>query len=210
LFSARYTSDSNLKAMKSFPTLLILLFLALNALCQSKIDTGLQSQIKAMFKEDQKWRIESENLNSGKKSAYSEPIINRNMTITDSVNMIKAKSIIAKYGFPGFDLVGEYSNDFWAIVQHCDDDVQFQQQVLKLLSKQVLIHNASGENYALLQDRVLISTGKKQLYGTQVRYNPKTKSAKPLPIADSTNVDNRRKAVGLSPLNDYLKLFDRN
>jgi hypothetical protein len=210
LFSIHHTSDSNVIAMKSFSTFLILMFVALNALCQSKIDTGLQNQIKAMFKGDQKWRIESENLNSGKKSAYAEPVINRNMTITDSVNMIKAKSIIAKYGFPGFDLVGEYSNDFWAIVQHCDDDVQFQQQVLKLLIKQVIKHNASGENYALLQDRVLVNTGKKQLYGTQVRYNTKTKSAKPLPISDSTNVDNRRKAVGLSPLNEYLKLFDRN
>jgi hypothetical protein len=163
-----------------------------------------------MFKEDQKWRIESENLNSGKKSAYAEAVINRNMAIADSMNMIKAKLIISKYGFPGFDLVGDFSDDFWAIVQHCDDDVQFQQQVLNLLSKQVLIHNASGEKYALLQDRVLVNTGKKQLYGTQVRYNLKTKSAKPLPIADSTNVDNRRKAVGLSPLKDYLKLFDRN
>jgi hypothetical protein len=196
--------------MKSFTTFLILLFVYLNAPCQSKINTNLQNQIKAMFKEDQKWRIESENLNSGKKSAYAEAVINRNMAIADSMNMIKAKLIISKYGFPGFDLVGDFSDDFWAIVQHCDDDVQFQQQVLNLLSKQVLIHNASGEKYALLQDRVLVNTGKKQLYGTQVRYNPKTKSAKPLPIADSTNVDNRRKAVGLSPLKDYLKLFDRN
>jgi hypothetical protein len=196
--------------MKSFTTFLILLFVYLNAPCQSKINANLQNQIKAMFKEDQKWRIESENLNSGKKSAYAEAVINRNMAIADSMNMIKAKLIISKYGFPGFDLVGDFSDDFWAIVQHCDDDVQFQQQVLNLLSKQVLIHNASGEKYALLQDRVLVNTGKKQLYGTQVRYNPKTKSAKPLPIADSTNVDNRRKAVGLSPLKDYLKLFDRN
>lgn len=164
-----------------------------------------------MFTEDQKWRIESQNLNTGKTSAYAETVIDRNMTIADSVNMIKAKTIIAKYGFPGFDLVGEeYSNGFWAIIQHCDNDVEFQQRVLELLRKQVRLHNASAANYALLQDRVLINTGKKQLYGTQVRYNPQTKNAKPLPIEDSVNVDNRRKSVGLSPLNEYLKLFDRN
>jgi hypothetical protein len=164
-----------------------------------------------MFTEDQKWRIESQNLNYGKSSAYQETTIDRNMTITDSLNMIKAKAVVTKYGFPGFDLVGEeQSNDFWAIIQHCDNDVKFQQQALKLLSKQVQLHNASGANYALLQDRVLINTGRKQLYGTQVLYNPKTKSAKPLPIEDSLNVDNRRKAVGLSSLNEYLKLFDRN
>jgi hypothetical protein len=197
--------------MKLFLPFIILIFAAQNALCQSKIDTPLQNRIKSMFKEDQKWRIESQNLYYGKKSAYKETVVDRNMIITDSINLIKAKAIIAKYGFPGFDIVGEdYSNDFWAIIQHCDSDVKFQQQVLKLLSRQVQLHNASGSNYALLQDRVLVNTGKKQLYGTQVRYNPKTKTAKPLPITDSANVDKRRKAVGLSSLKDYLKLFDRN
>lgn len=125
--------------------------------------------------------------------------------------MIEAKSIIKKYGFPGYDLVGESgSNGFWAIVQHCDQDVKFQQQALSLMGKQVRLNNASGENFASLQDRVLISTNKKQIYGTQVRYNPSTKTAKPLPVQDSVNVDKRRKAVGLTPLNEYLKIFDRN
>jgi hypothetical protein len=41
------------------------------------------------------------------------------------------------------------------------------------MSKQVKRHNASGENYALLQDRVLVSQGHKQLYGTQVRLDLK-------------------------------------
>ncbi|MDB5022385.1 MAG: hypothetical protein JWP78_140 [Mucilaginibacter sp.] len=197
--------------MKTASIFVVLCLMSLNALCQSKIDTLLQKKIIFMFRKDQKWRIESEKLINGKKSAYNEAAINRNMAKTDSLNMGEAKSIIAKYGFPGYDLVGEgYSNDFWAIVQHCDDDVKFQQYVLVLLSEQVNSHNASAENFALLQDRVLIGTGKKQLFGTQVRYNPKTKTAKPLPTQDSANVDKRRKSVGLSPLNEYLKLFDRN
>jgi len=35
-----------------------------------------------------------------------------------------------QYGFPGYDLVGQKgSNSFWLIVQHCDKDVDFQEQV---------------------------------------------------------------------------------
>jgi hypothetical protein len=154
--------------MKSFPAFLVLLFLTLSAFGQSKINIQLQKQIKIMFTADQKWRIEAQNVFNGKTSVYKEAVINRNMTIADSINMIKAKAIIAKYGFPGFDLVGEdYNNNFWAIIQHCDDDVKFQQHVLVLLKKQVELHNASAENYALLEDRVLINTGKKQLFGTR-------------------------------------------
>jgi hypothetical protein len=190
---------------------LLLCLVSLNVFCQSKINTGLQNKIKLMFKEDQKWRIESQKLSDGKHSAYNEATVNRNWEKSDSLNMIKAKSIIKRYGFPGFDLVGEGSSgQFWAIIQHCDNDIKFQQRVLVLLDKQVQAHNALGENYALLKDRVLINTGKKQLYGTQVKYNPATKTAKPLPTEDSTNVDKRRKSVGLQPLNDYLKVFDRN
>jgi hypothetical protein len=196
--------------MKSIYFLAVFCLISITVLCQSKIDTVLQKRIMSMFKEDQKWRIESQNIYNGKKSKYDEGTINRNMAKTDSLNLMEAKSIISAHGFPGYNLVGEFSNNFWAIVQHCDDDVKFQKQVLLLLKRQVELKNASAENYALLQDRVLISTGKKQLYGTQVRYNPKTKTAKPFPVEDSTHVDERRKAVGLAPLAEYLKVFDRN
>src|SRR5579864_6739183 len=122
----RYISALIITIMKSFPVFFVLLFASFNVLCQSKIDTQLQKDIKSMFTEDQKWRIESQNLNYGKSSAYQETTIDRNMTITDSLNMIKAKAVVTKYGFPGFDLVGEeQSNDFWAIIQHCDNDVKF-------------------------------------------------------------------------------------
>lgn len=203
------TSPKNL-VMKQVFIFSVCIMLSVTAFCESKIDSILQKKIISMFAEDQKWRSESLNLINDKKSVYDEATINKNMGRADSLNMIEAKKIIDNQGFPGYDLVGEDgSNGFWAIIQHCDGDVAFQQKALTLMSKQVERHNASGENYALLQDRVLINQGHKQLYGTQVRLDLKTHHAKPLPIQDSLNVDVRRKAVGLSPLGDYLKLFDR-
>jgi hypothetical protein len=197
--------------MRSLLIFSLFIMLASVGFCESKIDSALQKKIITMFKEDQKWRVESNNLENGKKSSFDEMTINKNMVKTDSLNMIEAKFIIMKYGFPGYSLVGtDGSNGFWAIIQHCDNDVIFQQKVLLLMAKEVKRHNASGENFALLQDRVLTNQGHKQLYGTQVRLDLKTHHAKPLPIQDSLNVDSRRKAVGLSPLQDYLKLFDRH
>jgi hypothetical protein len=121
--------------MKSIYFLAVFCLISITALCQSKIDTVLQKRIMSMFKEDQKWRIESQNIYNGKKSKYDEGTINRNMAKTDSLNLMEAKSIISAHGFPGYNLVGEFSNNFWAIVQHCDDDVKFQKQVLLLLKE---------------------------------------------------------------------------
>jgi hypothetical protein len=177
---------------------------------QSRIDSLLNKQIANMFREDQKWRNEYNKLNSGQKSDYDEKTINQNWKQTDSVNLVAAREIVKKYGFPGYALVGkDGSNMFWAIVQHCDDDLPFQKKVSLMMDAQVKRHNASAGENALLKDRILVSSGKKQLYGTQVRYTKETNSSEPFPIEDPENVDKRRKAVGLSPLKEYLLLFKR-
>ena len=113
--------------------------------------------------------------------------------------------IIDKYGFPGYDLVGEKgSNNFWLMVQHCDKDVPFQRRVLKAMQAELPKRNADPKNFAYLTDRVLINTGHKQLYGTQLTYNTDSCQAIPKPLQDSVNVDKRRVALGLETIESYL------
>src|ERR1700748_3276274 len=114
----------------------------------AKHDSLLIRQIDTMFKYDQQWRKEYMKVVQNKPSSYTEEIINQKMIEADSINMIKAKAIIKKYGFPGFDQVGETSNNFWAIIQHCDDDIPFQEQVLALMKIQIARNNADKANYA--------------------------------------------------------------
>jgi hypothetical protein len=191
--------------MKRVPLILLLLSSYVTALGQVKTDSVLYKKLSAMFKEDQKWRIESARLYNNQKSDYNRETIDKNWTTADSINKAEAKSIIAKYGYPGYSLVGESgSSKFWAIVQHCDDDVAFQQKVLLLMKKEVDRKNASGENYAYLTDRVLTNLNQKQLYGTQGINDPKTKKWAPLPIKDAAHVEARRKAIGLMPLKQYI------
>ena len=58
--------------------------------------------------------------------------------------------------------------------------------------------------YAKINDRILVNTNKLQTYGMQFRYNSK-RQLEPFPIKDPEYVDQRRKAIGLEPLQQYLK-----
>lgn len=190
--------------MKKLCMFIVLLGSSVLTFGQAKIDSTLYKKLQAMFKEDQKWRIESGKLYSNKPSDYDRATVDKNWGIADSTNAAEAKRILAKYGYPGYTLVGESgSSKFWAIVQHCDDDVPFQQQVLVLMKKEVDRKNASGEDYAYLKDRVLTNLKQKQLYGTQGIRNPKTKLWAPLPISNPAGVEARRKAMGMISLKQY-------
>lgn len=120
-------------------------------------------------------------------------------------NCERAKIIFRDHGFPGFDLVGEKSSkNYWLIVQHCDNHLEFQQTVLTEMKKHVDNKNASGRNYAYLTDRVRINSGQPQLYGTQVQYDTDKGIAYPKELESPEDVDNRRLAIEMEPLDEYL------
>ncbi len=172
-----------------------------------KKNTALIKQIDSMFKTDQFWRIEFTKKYRKEKSAYSDEIIQKNWEEADRINELKAKAIIKKYGYPGYDLVGSSSDSFWAIVQHCDDDVPFQERVLALMKPQIAKNNASKEKYAYLTDRILVNKNQKQIYGTQLSRDSKTGKYSPFPLKDPQLVDKLRQEVGLEPLATYVKNF---
>lgn len=117
----------------------------------------------------------------------------------------RLKQIFNKHGFVGFDLAGKKGSDnFWLMVQHSDHNPNFQKEVLYKMKIEVDKKNASPSNYGLLVDRVNLNTGKKQVYGTQVTYNMTTGQAYPKPLKDSLKVNERRKSIGLEPIEKYL------
>jgi hypothetical protein len=60
-----------------------------------------------------------------------------------------------------------------------------------------------------LEDRVLVGEGKKQLYGSQVVAGPDG-LPRLHPIEDPENVDERRRAIGLPPLEEYLRRAEQD
>jgi len=117
----------------------------------------------------------------------------------------RAEKILDKYGFVGYDLAGkEGSRNFWLIVQHSDHNPAFQNEVLEKMEIEVKKENADSRSFGLLLDRVKLNTGEKQIYGTQVAYDTETGKAYPRTLADSAHVNQRRKFIGLEPLEIYL------
>jgi len=123
----------------------------------------------------------------------------------DKKHTTALKKIIKQYGWPTIPMVGvEASMDAWLIAQHANHDRSFQKECLVLL-KQLPVGLVSPSNIAYLEDRILVSEQKLQLYGTQ--FDSMGPDMKPLPIKDERHVDERRKTMGLSTIAEYKELM---
>lgn len=163
------------------------------------------SELDYIGETDQKYAsIPSEELvrNYGKEKAWK--IFEAKRDSIGFSNQQRIKALFKKYGYLGFDQVGkENSIKFWLPIQHADNDVEFQQQMLKELAKQVKKNNAEKSNYAMLEDRVGINMNKKQRFGTQVTYNSDGQAIPKNGLIDSINIDRLRLEYGLPTFNEY-------
>jgi hypothetical protein len=113
----------------------------------------------------------------------------------DFRNTKAMKKIIAQYGWPGETLVGTMgAQAAWLLIQHADHDREFQKQCHRLLEAAVKSGEAQAQHLAYLTDRICVGDGVPQIYGTQLEY----------PIADQEHVDERRAAMELDSLADYI------
>ena len=119
----------------------------------------------------------------------------------DADNTARMKAIIQQYEWPGPKLVGQDGSEAaFVLVQHAD--YALQKEALPLVRNAYLAGVLKGQDFALLQDRVLVKEGRPQIYGTQFKIMGK--ELVPDPIEDEPNVDRRRAEVGLPSLSDYL------
>jgi hypothetical protein len=128
------------------------------------------------------------------------PIIRRK----DSINVEKVTSIIDKFGWLGPEQIGDDGNEtLFLVIQHAE--LSIQEKYLPVMQEAVKKGNASAHKLAFLEDRIAFRQGKKQLYGTQVFLNLKTKEVFVLPLEDPDNLDGRRVMMGFKPMAVHLK-----
>jgi hypothetical protein len=140
---------------------------------------------------------------AGKKDS---PAVKR-LSEIDRENTERMKEVVKQHGWPGKSLVGtDGAQAAWLLVQHADHDRLFQKRCLDLLKVAVEKGEATGEQLAYLTDRVRVGEKKPQVYGTQLQWADGRLRLQP--IEDEANVDRRRKAVGLPPLADYLRVAE--
>jgi hypothetical protein len=125
------------------------------------------------------------------------------INLKDSINLIKVEAIIQKYGWLGQNKIGSQGNTtIFMVIQH--SNLKTQEKYLPLLREAVKNGNAKANHLALMEDRVALRQGRKQIYGSQVSINYKTNEVYVLPIEDPDNVDKRRASVGLSSIAEYV------
>jgi hypothetical protein len=117
-------------------------------------------------------------------------------------NAAALAEIIAGLGWPVPALVGDDgSRAAWLVLQHAIGDPPFQRRGLELLRAAVGRGEIPGWQAAYLEDRIRFFEGRPQVYGTQYDWDEDGRIS-PLPVEDAAGVDERRKAVGLLPLDE--------
>lgn len=127
------------------------------------------------------------------------------MRYIDSASCIEVTKIIDEHGWLGSNEVGSKGNStLFLVIQHAN--LEIQEKYLPMMRRAVEDGKVQASSVAYLEDRILIRTGKKQLYGSQFGIDSITHNYFMLPIEDEVNVNKRRAAVGLGPLEDYAKI----
>jgi hypothetical protein len=112
----------------------------------------------------------------------------------------RLRTIVAAHGWPGRSLVGDDGcRAAGFVVQHALLDPELQRQCVGLLQQAVAADEAFPFMLAFLTDRVLMEQGQPQLYGTQHVGGPDG-ALIPWTIAEPEGVEERRRAMGLPPL----------
>lgn len=171
---------------------------------EAHIDKKLAAILDTIFKNDQGNRIKMDEVANkyGQNSKEMEDLW-KEQTYLDSVDLVKVTNILDKYGWVGADIVGGRGNEtIFLVIQHAD--IKTQQKYLPAMRDAIKNRKADAGSLALLEDRVALREGRKQIYGRQIHGSPDGKYWIS-PIEDPDNVDKRRAEVGLQPLADYVK-----
>ncbi|MGW2089913.1 DUF6624 domain-containing protein [Streptomyces sp. NPDC001880] len=115
--------------------------------------------------------------------------------------------IMAEYGWPTADLVGEEAaRAAWLIAQHADRQLDIQRRALHLMEQAVSAGAAGPRELAFLRDRTLVNEGRKQVYGTQIA-GVKDGTPLPWPCEEPERMDALRAEVGIEPFDEYVARF---
>jgi hypothetical protein len=182
--------------------LLIVLLMSLSSIAsgQTLQDPSLRAELLSRLGADQEVRRihMTEKLQRGP-TVDIEDI--KAMNAVDSANTEWMRALVKRLGWPAISRVGADGEEAaFLLVQHADRDTAFQSRCLLLLLRAYQEKEATGEQLALLTDRVEVAAGRPQVYGSQAWIGNDSVIFRP--ILDSPSVDERRAHLGLMPLDE--------
>jgi len=124
----------------------------------------------------------------------------------DWQNHLILRGIIDVYGFVPKSIVTENNSVQQVLLFHPPKDWEpeaFLDHYSKLLLPEVQANRMPAKSYALFYDNILCKILKKtQLYGTNQRFDPSSRTILPPEIADLRASNEARVSIGLEPLKD--------
>lgn len=174
---------------------------------EANLNKPLVAILDSVFTDDQGGRQQGESMikKYGKDSKEVKDLW-KDINIKDSIDLVKVEKILDQYGWLGPGVVGRQGNStLFLVIQHAD--IKTQEKYLPMMREAVKNKKASSSSLALLEDRVALRQGKKQVYGSQIGM---TKDGQTYiqPLDDPDNVDKRRAEVGLGPLAEYVQYWN--
>lgn len=200
------TTDSDLNSLHSDErwTKVIEIVKTNKEKAEANLDKPLVAILDTIYQEDQKYRLQINEIEekygweSDEMKAHWK-IINEK----DSINLITVKQILDERGWLGADVIGNQGNStLFLVIQH--SDIETQEKYLPMMREAVSKGNARASSLALLEDRVALRKGEKQIYGSQVGRDQDTGEYYVLPLIDPDHVDQRRAEVGLETIQEYI------
>jgi len=168
-----------------------------------KIINKLEAEIIVMVKREQ--AIRSKISKAGFSNVTAKDV--ENIQIVDNKNTSKIKEIIALHGWEVIEHLDNGAKDgLLLIIEHSDEDIEFQKTALDELSLFFEKGQIKGQDFAILTDKILLAETRKQLYGTQVEI--KNGIITPYPIEDKKKLDERRKSLNLPAMSKYIKILE--
>ena len=160
---------------------------------------NVRAELEAMLEADQSHRNEVVEL--AKKHGQNSLEVRAawaNQSPIDARNIRRLEGIIESYGWPGTSQVGnKAAMAAFLILQH--SALSYQKKYLPLVREAAAKGEMRRDGLALLEDRVRLREGKKQIYGSQIVRNSSFEW-EPSPIEDEESVDSLRASVGLGPI----------
>ena len=132
------------------------------------------------------------------------------LALVDRTNAERLESWVARCGWPDKTRDGaQAAGHAWLLTQHADHDRPFQKRMLALIEEAAAkAGEGVDKHFAYLYDRIAVAERRPQRYGTQFA----NAGSQPCefdfaPMDERGQVEERRKAVGLMPLEAYRRLM---
>jgi len=172
----------------------------------SSMNHELRTELENLRDADQALRVEAMEVagKHGRASPEYQAFREKGLA-QEKEHIARLVEIVDQHGWPTVRAVGEKAaSGAFLILQHTD--LELQKRFLPLMRAATEAGDIPSDWLPLLEDRVLMAEGNKQIYGTQITRGADGRPEL-WPIEDAEHVHERRARVGLEPLSEYLKRF---